>query len=105
MGFMVIKVDIAWLFHTFSINYFVFACLVAKRAIELHTYDEKESRDKKVKALRVPRAVNNGWRFTARMQVGPKSIEHTDFEQEPFFWPKTTKKPGPFLKWSVPVAE
>ena len=60
MGFMVIKVGVACVFHTFSVNYFVFESPVAKRAVELHTCDKAESRDKKVKALRVPRAVNNG---------------------------------------------
>ena len=30
---------------------------------------EEDKGTVKEKALRVPRAVNNGWRFTARMQV------------------------------------
>ncbi len=60
MGFMVIKVGFAYVFHNFSMHYFVFACLVAKRAVELHTCDTKKIGDTKVKALRVPRAVNNG---------------------------------------------
>ena len=69
MRFMVTSVDTACVSHTFSMNYLNISCRAAKIVVELHTWDRTTQCYKKVKALRVLRAVNNGWRFTARIQV------------------------------------
>ena len=59
--------------HSLSFKESVFTHNVRVR--EQDTCTEKE------KALRVPRAVNIGWRFTARMQVGKIDHKNEDISE------------------------
>ena len=60
MRFMVTSVDTACVSHAFSMIFLIISCTAAKNVLELHACDRPTQCYKKVKALRVPRAVNNG---------------------------------------------
>ena len=54
------KVFISYVLRRFLMNYLIMLCPSAKDVVGLHVCDRSTQCDKTVKAVRVPRSVNNG---------------------------------------------